>query len=132
MGILTDDMRRVIEEQRLGFIATVCPDGTPNLSPNGTTTVWDDDHLVFADICSPNTVENLHHNPAAEINVVDPTARVGYRFKGTATVLTDGPRFEAILGFYRARHVVSDPARRPRRGRAGVAAALARLRSRFD
>lgn len=31
MGILTGDMRRVIGEQQLGFIATVCPDGTPNL-----------------------------------------------------------------------------------------------------
>ena len=52
MGILTDDMQRVVNEQRLGFVATVCPDGTPNLSPKGTTTVWDDDHLVFADIHS--------------------------------------------------------------------------------
>ena len=34
---LTDDMQRVVLEQRLGFHATVCPDGTPNLSPKGTT-----------------------------------------------------------------------------------------------
>src|SRR6185295_14131401 len=39
----TDDMKRVVEEQRLGFVATVCPDGTPNLSPKGTTAVWDDE-----------------------------------------------------------------------------------------
>ncbi len=55
MGVLTEDMKRVVREQRLGYAATVCPDGTPNLSPKGTTTVWDDDHLVFADICSPAT-----------------------------------------------------------------------------
>ena len=53
MGILTNDMMRVVNEQQLGFIATVCPDGTPNLFPKGTTAVWDDEHLVFADICSP-------------------------------------------------------------------------------
>ena len=53
MGILTDDMRRMVAEQQLGFIATVCPDGTPNLSPKGTAAAWDDEHLVFADICSP-------------------------------------------------------------------------------
>jgi len=23
-------MKRVVEEQRLGFVATVCPDGTPS------------------------------------------------------------------------------------------------------
>jgi hypothetical protein len=39
MGILTDDMKRIVREQRLGYIATVCPDGTPNLLPKGTTAV---------------------------------------------------------------------------------------------
>ena len=52
MGILNDDMKRVVREQRMGFIATVCPDGSPNLSPKGTTSVWDDDHLLFADLAS--------------------------------------------------------------------------------
>jgi hypothetical protein len=55
MGILTADMKRVVEEQRLGFFATVCADGTPNVSPKGTTAVWDDDHLVFANIRSPGS-----------------------------------------------------------------------------
>src|SRR5436309_6771055 len=101
MGILTDDMKRVVNEQKLGFIATVCPDGTPNLSPKGTTTVWDDDHLVFIDVCSPNTVTNLERNPAIEINVVDSTLRKGYRFKGTATVLDKGALFDELTAFYR-------------------------------
>ena len=39
MGILTEDMKRVVTEQRLAFVATVCPDGTPNLSPKGTSAV---------------------------------------------------------------------------------------------
>ena len=42
MAIRTDDMPRVIREQRLGSVATVCPDGTPTLAPKGTTTVWDE------------------------------------------------------------------------------------------
>jgi predicted pyridoxine 5'-phosphate oxidase superfamily flavin-nucleotide-binding protein len=94
-------MKRVVREQRLGFVATVCPDGTPNLSPKGTTTVWDDDHLVFAHICSPNTIANLLHNPAIEINVVDVVRRKGYRFKGTGAVLTESPLFDQIMGLYR-------------------------------
>ncbi len=44
MGVLTEDMKQMVREQRLGYVATVCADGTPNLSPKGTTTVWDDDH----------------------------------------------------------------------------------------
>jgi predicted pyridoxine 5'-phosphate oxidase superfamily flavin-nucleotide-binding protein len=82
VGILTDDMKRVVCEQRLGYIATVCTDGTPNLSPKGTTAGWDDDHLVFAEIRSPRSVQNIEHNPSVEVNVVDPLVRKGYRFKG--------------------------------------------------
>jgi predicted pyridoxine 5'-phosphate oxidase superfamily flavin-nucleotide-binding protein len=103
MATLTADMKRVVEEQKLGFVASVCPDGSPNLSPKGTTAVWDEDHLVFADICSPQTVANLRANPAVEINVVDPIVRKGYRFKGRATVLASGPQFDAIAAFYRQR-----------------------------
>jgi predicted pyridoxine 5'-phosphate oxidase superfamily flavin-nucleotide-binding protein len=111
MGILTEDMKRVVREQRLGFVATVCPDGTPNLSPKGTTAVWDDEHLVFADLRSPGTVANLRYNPAAEINVVDCFVRKGYRFKGTATVLTEGPQFQEILAFYERQGVFDAPRR---------------------
>lgn len=46
VGKLTADMKRVVAEQRLVYVATVCPDGTPNLSPKGTIAVWDDDHLA--------------------------------------------------------------------------------------
>ena len=104
---LTEDMKRVVNEQRLGFIASVCPDGTPNLSPKGTTAVWDDEHLIFADICSPGTITNLEQQPIVEINVVDPVARKGYRFKGLATFYTAGPLFEQALAFYRNRGTTS-------------------------
>jgi uncharacterized protein len=108
LGTLTEDMKRVVEEQRLGFAATVCPDGTPNLSPKGTTAVWDDHRLIFADICSPHTVENLRRNPAIEVDVVDPFLRKGYRFKGTGVVLTEGDQFGEAVGFYRERGVANE------------------------
>jgi len=108
MAILTDEMQRLILEQRLGFIATVCSDGTPNLSPKGTTTVFDDEHLVFADIISPTTVANLHNNPAIEINVVDPFARKGYRFKGTAEIHDTGETYRRGLEVLRERGYGTD------------------------
>jgi uncharacterized protein len=95
-------MQRVVGEQRLGFVATVTPDGKPNLSPKGTTMVWDAHHLMFADIVSPGTVGNLTANPNVEINVVDPIVRKGYRFKGTAVVHKAGEPFERGLGILRA------------------------------
>ncbi len=103
MAILTADMKRVVEEQRLGFVATVCSDGTPNLSPKGTTAVWDDDHLVFANIRSPGTLANLRQNPSVEVNVVDPFVRKGYRFKGVASILESGALYDQAIAFYKER-----------------------------
>ncbi len=105
MAILTAEMKRLVEVQRLGYVATVCPDGTPNLSRKGTTAVWDDDHLVFADIRSPGSVTNIRLNPTVEVNVVDPIVRKGYRFKGNAEVLSSGSTFDDIVTFYRERGV---------------------------
>jgi predicted pyridoxine 5'-phosphate oxidase superfamily flavin-nucleotide-binding protein len=100
-GVLDDDMKRVVKEQRLGYVATVCPDGTPNLSPKGTTAVWDDQHLVFLDLFSPGTVANIEAgNRVVEVNVVDPIRRKGYRFKGPAAVHRDGPVFEDVVEWY--------------------------------
>src|SRR5215470_10983030 len=115
---LTADMKRVVAEQRLAYVATVCPDGTPNVSPKGTIAVWDDEHLVFADIRSPETIANLKRNPAVELNVVDPFVRKGYRFKGTGEVIADGERFLKLLRFYQDRRAGTsgDKAGRPIRG----------------
>ena len=97
-------MKRVVRTQRLGYVASVCPDGTPNLSPKGTTAVWDDQHLVFLDLHSPRTVDNIEGgNPVVEINVVDPIRRKGYRFKGPATVLRTGHLYDDVVRFYENR-----------------------------
>jgi uncharacterized protein len=99
--VLDDDMKRVVQEQRLGYVATVCPDGTPNLSPKGTTAVWDDHHLVFLDISSPRTVANIEAGAGVvEVNVVDPIRRKGYRFKGPAEVHREGTVFEDVVQRY--------------------------------
>jgi predicted pyridoxine 5'-phosphate oxidase superfamily flavin-nucleotide-binding protein len=105
--LLTSDMKRVVEEQRLGFVATVCADGTPNLSPQWTVTVLDDAHLVFADVCSPQTIDNLKNRPAIEVGVVDPVVRKGYRFKGQAEVHASGPPFDEAVARFRQRGVVN-------------------------
>lgn len=102
-NIITEEIREFVDKVKLGFVATVCPDGTPNLSPKGSTIVWDSENLAFADVCSPGTIANLKSNPSIEINVVDIFVRKGYRFKGTAEVLSQGPVFNQIVSFYKSR-----------------------------
>ena len=101
--MLTQDMKRVIEEQRLGFVATAAPDGTPNLSPKGTFAVLDDRTIAFGEIRSRGTIRNLRANPRIELNFVDVFVRKGYRFAGIATVVERGEaRFEALLSDLRS------------------------------
>jgi uncharacterized protein len=107
MGILSVEMKRVVSEQRLGYIATVNDNSMPNLSPRGTLAVWDDDTLIFADIRSPGTTRNLRHNPAVAINVVDPILRKGYRFTGVAYVHDDGDVLLRATAFYQRRGVAN-------------------------
>ena len=100
---LSAEMRRAVEQEQLGLVATVRPDGTPALSPKGTTSVWSDSQLVFLHIHSEGTVANLAVNPAIEINVVDPVARRGWRFRGHAAVHSSGPVFDDVLRHLAAR-----------------------------
>jgi len=102
MAVLTEDMKRVVRAQRLGYVATVSADGRPNVSPKGSVAVWDDDHLVFADIESPHTIRNLETNPQVEINVVDPAIRKGYRFHGTGKILRTGDLYWKIIEHYKS------------------------------
>jgi uncharacterized protein len=111
MTKLSDEMRELVDRQRLGFVATVCPDGTPNVSPKGTVCVLDEEHLMFADIRSPGTIANLQTNPSVEVNVVDPFVRKGYGFKGTAEVLQAGPDFDRHVAFFSDRGVFDAPRR---------------------
>jgi hypothetical protein len=105
VGILNDAMKQLVEQQRLGWVATVRGDGAPHLSPEGTLAVWDDDTLVFADIASRETALHLLENPAVEVAVLDPQAGAGWRFRGQARLLLSGPTFDRLAAFYRERGV---------------------------
>ncbi len=88
--ILTSDMKRLVDEQRLGFVATVDPDGSPNLSPKATFSVIDDHTIGYCEIRSPRTMSNIARGSAIEVNFVDPFTRKGCRFKGRAEVIARG------------------------------------------
>ena len=106
MAVLNAEMKQVIAEQRLGFVATVDADGAPNLSPKGTFLVLDDEHIMFGEMRSPNTVRNIAGNSGVEINFVDPIVRKGIRVRGNARYVERSsdefaqhlPAFEAVWG----------------------------------
>ena len=101
MDIITEKIKNFVNFQKLGYVATISADNTPNLCPKGTIIVLDESSLAFADIHSPQTVENLKRNPSIEINIVDPFSRREYRFKGIAEIISTGDKFDKIIAYYR-------------------------------
>lgn len=100
--MLTQQIIAFVRQQRMGYVATTNPDGSPNLSPKGTLTALDEKKLVFANIASPKTLRNLQSNSRADVNVLDIFIRKGYRFICTAKVINNENKteFEKLLQFY--------------------------------
>ena len=100
MIIISEEIKNFVNSQKLGYVATVSKDGTANLSPKGTIVIMNESTLIFADIRSPQTIQNLQDNHSVEINVVDPFQRLGYRFKGDGKIINEGSEFDKILDYY--------------------------------
>jgi len=105
--MITSEIRTFLNSQKLGYVATVSSDGKPNISPKGTIIPWSSDLLAFANIRSPDTVNNLQSNPFVEINVIDPLLRKGYLFTGTAKIIKDTILHDEILNYYRENGIQS-------------------------
>ena len=101
-SIISKDLQE-FAEGKLGWTATVGPDGEPNVTPKGTIRVLDENTLIFADLFSLKTRENLKNNPRIAVTIVDQEKVVGYQFKGKAELLDSGPIFEKVREELKAR-----------------------------
>ena len=107
MGLISSQIKKFLDTQKLGYVATVSEDLSPNLSPKGTIIGWNSNTLAFADIRSPDTMENLEKNPDVEINVIDPLLRKGFLFKGKSKIIKNGQTYNEILNHYRHKGIKS-------------------------
>src|SRR5690348_12288105 len=100
ISAMSTDAIDFVRKIKLGFVASVFTDGKPHLSHKGTLTVYDDQRLIFADIASPRTVENLKRSSEAVVEVVDFFSRKGFRFVGQAQVVPMGEEANEYVAFY--------------------------------
>lgn len=68
----------------LCWLATVDEQGQPNVSPKEVFAVFDDQHLVIAQIASPQSVRNIQHNPKVCISMIDIIVQRGWKLQGHA------------------------------------------------
>jgi len=111
VGKLDETAKTLIGEIRPALIATASKVGKPNVSAKGSFRVLDDDHVIFTDVNSPRTVDNLKENPQISIICLD-TNRRSCRIWGTAEVLDSGPLYDEAAVAMAARnmkpnHVIS-------------------------
>jgi predicted pyridoxine 5'-phosphate oxidase superfamily flavin-nucleotide-binding protein len=81
---------------KMGWVATATRDGVPNVTPKGTVRVLDDHHVIFADLFSLKTRQNLEENPKVAVTVIDPSTHQGYQIKGTAELISTGRIYEQM------------------------------------
>jgi predicted pyridoxine 5'-phosphate oxidase superfamily flavin-nucleotide-binding protein len=82
---------------KMGWVATASRDGMPNVTPKGTVKVLDDQHVIFADLFSLKTRQNLEQNAKVAVTVIDPATHKGYQIKGTAELVSSGPLYEEVV-----------------------------------
>ena len=91
-------MKNLVENNSVGFYATIDDSGSPCVSPKGTSVVLDDETIIFGNIRSPKTVANIQSNPDMEVNFLDVLSRRGFRAKGIASyVERSTTKFENMI-----------------------------------
>ena len=81
---------------KMAWVATSTRWGEPNVTPKGTVRVMDDQHVIFADLFSLKTRQNLEQNPRVAVTVIDPATAKGYQIKGTAELVSSGPIYDQM------------------------------------
>ena len=85
--MLTDAIRASIAESVLCWLATVDPDGQPNVSPKEIFCAHGTDTLLIADIASPVSVRNIRAHPKVCVSFVDVFRQHGWKLTGTARMI---------------------------------------------
>ncbi len=106
MAVLTDEMKELVAGFQC-FVATVGPDGTPNVGPKRSTRVVDDEHLAFNEVTAKQTWTNVQAGSNVAIAVVDRERMKGYRFVGTAEAISSGEIYDQAVAVMRQRGMMA-------------------------
>jgi len=84
---LSNDMLQSIDRSVLCWLATSDASGQPNVSPKEIFCTWEEEHLIIANIASPQSMRNIQSNPKVSVSFIDILVQKGFQLKGTATVI---------------------------------------------
>lgn len=84
MNILSAEVLEAASRSVLCWLATVSPDGQPNVSPKEIWAPFDSAHLVVANIASPTTVRNVRQSRQVCLSFIDVFVQKGFKILGEA------------------------------------------------
>jgi uncharacterized protein len=80
--MITESIKRFIEEADHAFVASAGKEGSPHLAAGRELRVPDPGRLVFDAWFCLTTLQNLAENPLVAVAVADPSTGNGYQFAG--------------------------------------------------
>ena len=96
---LTQELRDFISRREVvKVIATINEDGSPNIGPKGSTHVYDDESLAYAEVTGKHHYHNVRRNTHVAIACIDWQKGEGYRFVGEAELHEAGDVFDQVAG----------------------------------
>lgn len=95
--MLTQQIKESINKSVLCWLATASLDGMPNVSPKEIFTSYDHQHVIIANIASPQSIQNIKHNPQVCISFIDILVQRGWQLKGKAVLIEHNDSAFALL-----------------------------------
>jgi len=97
MAQLTQEMKDFVGRPDVGkVLATVSPDGYPNIGPKGTIQVYDEGSLAYLEMVGKQHYQNLKSNPRTAVACIDFAGRQGFRFVGDAQLHESGEVYDRL------------------------------------
>ena len=87
--MITEKIAQSIESSVLCWLATVAPDGSPNVSPKEAFMHDEKGKIIVAHIASPQTAWNIENNPQVCLSFVNVFTQKGHKVRGTAKILQE-------------------------------------------
>lgn len=86
--MLTQAIKKSIEQSVLCWLATSSLDGQANVSPKEIFTYYGTDIIIIANIASPNSLRNVKVNAKVCVSFIDVLVQKGFQIKGQATIIS--------------------------------------------
>jgi len=96
--MLSDEIKKSMQESVLCWLATATTDGIPNVAPKEMFVPYGDDCVLIANIASPKSARNIESNSAVCVSFVEVFKQKGFKLRGSASLIEPSDSaFEALL-----------------------------------